>query len=149
MCAQVSPDCSTEWFDLHDSAATEGVYTARCSPFDMSYSDHDGIWTCLYDNSEHFGQFYMHEPNDVCTIENIRAVGYTDHHNVEVVLDSGADGSVLPLAYGEVGYADESFDGSKFIDAQGKPIHVKSGRIAEVKFGSVLFRERFIIAPVT
>ena len=47
-----------------------------------------------------------------------------------------ADGSVLPLAYGEVGYADGSFDGSKFIDAQGKPSHVKSVRIAEVKFGS-------------
>ena len=51
---------------------------------------------------------------------------------MEVVLDSGADGSVLPLAYGDVGYADESFDVSKFIDAQGKPIQVKSVRIAEV-----------------
>jgi hypothetical protein len=68
---------------------------------------------------------------------------------VEVVLDSGADGSVLPLAYGDVGYADESFDGSKFIDAQGKRIQVKSVRIAEVKFGSVVFRKRFIIAAVT
>ena len=49
----------------------------------------------------------MHEPNDVCTIENIRAVGVSNHHNVEVVPDPGADGSVLPSAYGEVGYADE------------------------------------------
>ena len=83
-------------------------------------------------------------------MQSIRAVGSTDHQNVEVVLDSGADGSVLPLAYGEVGYADDSRDGSKFIDAQGKPIHEKSVRIAEVKFGSeFFFRERFIIAAVT
>ena len=39
--------------------------------------------------------------------------------------------------------------GSKFIDAQGKPIHVKSVRIAEVKFGSIVFRGRFIIAALT
>ena len=39
--------------------------------------------------------------------------------------------------------------GSKFIDAQGKPIHVKSVRIAEVKFGSIIFRDRFIIAALT
>ena len=86
MFSQVSPEYSTEWFDLDDTAATEGVYTARCSHFDMSYSDHDGIWTCFDDNSEQFDQFYMNEPSDVCTIDNIRAVGYTDHHNVEVVL---------------------------------------------------------------
>ena len=85
----------------------------------------------------------LNSVNSFSCIENIRTVGYSDHHNVEVVLDSGADGSVLPLAYGDVGYADESFDGSKFIDAQGKPIQVKSVRIAEVKFGSVVFRERF------
>lgn len=61
-------------------------------------------------------------------------VGYTNHHNVEVVPDPGADGSVLPSAYGEVGYAYERFDGSKFMDAQGRTILVKSVRIAEVKF---------------
>jgi hypothetical protein len=30
------PDCSTEWFDLDDAAATEDVYIACCSHFDMS-----------------------------------------------------------------------------------------------------------------
>ena len=68
---------------------------------------------------------------------------------MEVVLDSGADGSVLPLEYGHIGQPDPSFDGSSFVDAQGKPICIKDARIAEVRFGSVIFKERFIIAAVT
>ena len=64
-------------------------------------------------------------------------------------MDSGADGSVLPLAYGSVGFPDKDFDGSSYIDAQGKPITVNGARIAEVRFGPVVFRERFIIADVT
>ena len=36
------------------------------------------------------------------------------------------------------------------MDAQGRPILVESVRIAEVKFGPVIFRERFIItAPIS
>ena len=35
------------------------------------------------------------------------------------------------------------------IDAQGKPISVNGARIADVRFGPVVFRERFIIAAVT
>eukprot|EP00435_Cladocopium_sp_Y103_P063021 s303_g24.t1 len=147
MFSQVSPCSSSEWFDLDldDTALTDRVYTERCSHFDMTYTDHDDMWTCCEDVEQPF----IHEPNTVCTSQNIRAVGYSNHEDVEVVLDSGADGSVLPLAYGDVGYADKSFDGSKFIDAQGKPIQVKGVRIAEVRFGSVVFRERFIIAAVT
>ena len=87
---------------------TDGVYTACCGHFDIFYSDHDGIWKCFDDNSEQFDQLCTYEPNDVCTTQSIRAVGYTDHHNMEVVVDSGTDGSVLPLAYGEVSYSDES-----------------------------------------
>ena len=87
---------------------TDGVYTACCGHFDIFYSDHDGIWKCFDDNSEQFDQLCTYEPNDVCTTQSIRAVGYTDHHNMEVVVDSGTDGSVLPLAYGEVRYSDES-----------------------------------------
>ena len=46
-------------------------------------------------------------------------------------------------------HSDESVGGSKFIDAQGKPIHVKSVRIADVKFGSIIFRDRFLIVALT
>ena len=80
---------------------------------------------------------------------SIRAIGLSEPRDVEVVLDSGADGSVLPLEYGHIGQPDPSFDGSSFVDAQGKPICIKDARIAEVRFGSVIFKERFIIAAVT
>ena len=66
-----------------------------------------------------------------------------------MVIDSGVDGSVLPLEYAAIGHKDPTFDKSSFIDAQGKPISVREARIAEVQFGSVVFKERFIIAPVT
>ena len=80
----------------------------------------------------------------------IRAVGNVTDGRVEVVIDSGADGSVLPLEYAAIGHRDPTFDkSSSFIDAQGKPISVREARIAEVQFGSVIFKERFIIAPVT
>ena len=69
---------------------------------------------------------------------------------VEAVSDSGADGSVLPLEYAAIGHRDPTFDkSSSFIDAQGEPISVRETRIAEVQFGSIIFKERFIIPPVT
>ena len=89
----------------------------------------------------------LHE--DVCYFHCIRAFGFSEPKIVEVVLDSGADGSILPLEYANVGWPDKSFDGSSYIDAQGKPISVNGARIAEVRFGPVVFRERFIIAAVT
>ena len=36
---------------------------------------------------------------DFSTVQCIRAFGFDEPKSVEVVLDSGADGSVLPLAY--------------------------------------------------
>ena len=86
---------------------------------------------------------------DVSSVQCIRAFGFDQSKNVEVVLDSGADGSVLLLAYSSVGFPDKDFAGSSYIDAQGKPITVNGARIAEVRFGPVDFRERFIIADVT
>ena len=57
---------------------------------------------------------------------------FSDLCDVEVVLDSGADGSVPSLEFGAVGYRNKFFDASEFLDAQGKPINVKGARIAEV-----------------
>ena len=87
--------------------------------------------------------------NNIYNFRCIRAFGFSEPKSVEVVLDSGADGSVLPLEYANVGCVDKSFDGSSYIDAQGKPISANGARIAEVRFGPVVFRERFIIAAVT
>ena len=136
--------------DLDTCVTNNGQYAAVCEHFDMTCSDDDGLWTCS-DTGECFS---LHGPNDTFISDfgdahSIRTVGLSDPCDVEVVLDSGADGSVLPLEFGAVGHPDKTFDGSKFIDAQGKPINVKSARIAEVQFGQVVFRERFNIAAVT
>ena len=139
--------------DLDTCVTDNGQYSAAfehfdCEHFDMTCSDDDGLWTCC----DAVESFSLHEPNDTLYFSDahsIRTVGLSDPCNVEVVLDSGADGSVLPLEFGAVGHPDKSFDGSKFIDAQGRPINVKGARIAEVRFGQVVFRECFIIAAVT
>ena len=133
---------------LDTCASDNSQYAAFCEQFDMTYTDDDGLWT-ICDEAECFSD---NEPNAVYNsldAHSIRTVGFSDPREMEVVLDSGADGSVLALEFGAVGYPDKSFDGSKFIDAQGKPINVKGARIAEVRFGQVVFKERFIFAAVT
>ena len=66
----------------------------------------------------------------------------------DVILDSGADTSVLPLRFSHVG---ESCDApnTTFVDAQGCPLSIASTRIATLQFGKVAFREKFIVADVT
>ena len=62
--------------------------------FDISYSDDDDSWT--FCNSPSFDLL----SSDVCIsdeVDCIRAIGSTSSTPVEVVLDSGADSSVLPL----------------------------------------------------
>ena len=149
-CNMVSqfPSCMPADNILDTCASDNSQYAASCEQFDMTCTDDDGLWT-ICDEAECFSD---NEPNavyDNLDAHSIRTVGFSDPREMEVVLDSGADGSVLPLEFGAVGYPDKSFDGSKFIDAQGKPINVKGARIAEVRFGQVVFKERFIIAAVT
>ena len=135
-CAEISPS--------DDLDHVEEAYMCACTHFDMSCTDDDGIWTfcdsyCIYLS-----------PDSRSSFDCIRAVGNVTDGRVEVVIDSGADGSVLPLEYATIGHRDPTFDkSSSFIDALGKPISVREARIAEVQFGSVIFKEQFIIAPVT
>ena len=89
----------------------------------------------------------LHE--DVCNFHCIRAFGFSEPKSVEVVLDSGADGSVLPLEYANVGCVDKSFDGSSYIDAQRKPIQSMVQGLQKYVLALLFFRERFIIAAVT
>ena len=140
-CNMVSQQDALDSIDLSASC----VYAERCEHFDIAYSDFDDDWT--YYDEQYMLSEELHD--DVYNFYCIRAFGFSEPKSVEVVLDSGADGSVLPLEYANVGCVDKSFDGSSYIDAQGKPISVNGARIAEVRFGPVVFRERFIIAAVT
>ena len=66
----------------------------------------------------------------------------------DVILDSGADTSALPLKYAAVGVAGPKPD-TCFVDAQGAPLTVEATRLANIQFGDVTFRDRFIISDVT
>eukprot|EP00435_Cladocopium_sp_Y103_P054137 s972_g17.t1 len=137
--------------DTTDYSASS-AYMECVERFDFAYSDLDDSWTycddhCIStdDQSNMSNSLHCNESSPSC----IRAFGFSEPKSVEVVLDSGADGSVLPLEFGNVGLPDKDFDGSKYIDAQGMPMTISGARIAEVRFGPVVFRERFIIATVT
>ena len=66
----------------------------------------------------------------------------------DVILDSGADTSALPLKYAAVGVAGPKPD-TCFVDAQGAPLTVEATRLANIQFGDATFRDRFIISDVT
>ncbi len=68
---------------------------------------------------------------------------------MEILLDSGADSSVLPLSCGHVGHSISLDASSRFVDAQGAPLGVSDKRVAELVLGDVVIREQFIVAPVT
>ncbi|CAE7314572.1 unnamed protein product, partial [Symbiodinium sp. KB8] len=67
----------------------------------------------------------------------------------DIILDSGADCSALPMSFAHVGVEDcEAMKGS-YVDAQGNPLRTAGVRIAEVQVGELRFRERFVISDVT
>ena len=109
-----------------------------CEHFDMSVSDAVGTWTL--------------SPEVACSLaegSSIRAITH-DAGGVEqeIILDSGADHSALPLSFAGVGTPVEA-PNQAFVDAQGNPLPVQQVRMAEVVIGDVCFREFFIIAPVS
>eukprot|EP00435_Cladocopium_sp_Y103_P018044 s405_g4.t1 len=68
---------------------------------------------------------------------------------VEIILDSSADGSALPLEYAEVSTA-KAPDGSlRFLDAQGSPLSISSTGVATVDFDGFSLKEEFIVASIT
>ena len=63
---------------------------------------------------------------------------------IEVVVDSGADASCLPYAWGHVG-SDGGANFEGYRDAQGNPLRAQKTREALISFGDVSFRKK--LAP--
>ena len=104
--------------------------------FDMSATDDDDRWTLSPSVKQHLR-----------VVSNMNA--YDDDTSVcDVILDSGADTSALPLKYGHVGVEGPAVD-TCYVDAQGVPLTVRSTRLANVQFGDVTFKEKFIVSDVT
>jgi hypothetical protein len=140
-----SGSCMMVSLDGDDISACDAYMCCSCSVFDMSYSDLDNSWTFASDDIvSNFSTFATAES------EHIRAV----HHSggaelTEIVFDSGADGSVLPPAFLTAGRSIDGSGCSQYVDAQGNPITIHDSRVADVKFGSITFREKFVVANVT
>ena len=67
----------------------------------------------------------------------------------DIILDSGADCSALPMCFAHVGVEDCEAMKGLYVDAQGNPLRTAGVRIAEVQVGQLRFRERFVISDVT
>ena len=69
--------------------------------------------------------------------------------DMDIILDSGADGSALPLCFGEVGRAVRPGQHVVYVDAQGDPLNIANTRKATVDCGDTSLEEEFLIASVT
>ena len=135
-------DVSKDGKDFDDSACENDVlhcdlHLNSCAHvYDLASTDDDGIWT--------------ESPwlEDSPVLSHVRAVTDGDQGVVDIVLDSGADVSALPLSYAGVGVP-ASGDGATFVDAQGNALVVDSTRLAKVKLNGIVFKEKFIVSGVT
>ena len=109
--------------------------------YNMCLTDDDGHW----DFPSYESDLTRAEPSHLRAISNAPMPGDT----IEVLLDSGADGSALPLSYGSHGVSVETAQPLHFVDAQGGSLGIQDVRLAEICFGDVSIRDHFIIAPVT
>ena len=142
------PSSSSSPFKLCVVSEICSVCAAPCMEFDMTCTDGDSQWTVCPD----LNPCCCSDVSNESSFQHVRVVidelSDDSFMQCDVILDSGADISVLPLHYsgiGEVGPAPNT----TFVDAQGCPLAVESTRIATLQFGNVAFREKFIIADVT
>ncbi len=132
----VSHDCSCmvshDFDDTADSAAYMGA-SSSCAFFDLTYIDADANWT--YD---------LEAVDSLRVFESIGGA-------IDIILESGADGPALPLAYSNVAMSSNS-PGAKpcFLDAQGNPLDIQNTCLATICVDDdILLREEFIVATVT
>ena len=107
--------------------------------FDMACADDDENRTCEPD---------FKEPNH---FHHVRMMTLAGSNSADIILDSGADTSALPLAYIDVGESrSHETIGQDYIDAQGGTLDIRDTRLATVGLGNgVVLRERFIIANIS
>eukprot|EP00435_Cladocopium_sp_Y103_P026603 s1870_g6.t1 len=125
---------------LHGSLRMVCACSHHSAEFDMACTDSDEMWT--------FASGFEDEPN---RIQHARMMSFSGETSSEIILDSGADTSALPLAYGDVGESCVHEVGAQdFIDAQGGKLDIRDTRLATVDLGNgVVLRERFIIANLS
>ena len=114
---------------------------------DLVMSTEPGADLCLqYEalifSSEEIARFVRHVHRVPKCVRAVSVAG-----EIEIVLDSGADCSVLPRSFAEVGH-DAGGNGGEFEDAQGNPLAVAGVRVADIDIGNFTFRDKFIVSDV-
>ena len=112
--------------------------------FDMSADDGNDEWTVFQGDS-----FNLLDPDD-WSLEGPRvlAVSSGRGRSTEIVMDSRADASVLPLSFLGVGESVQ-LESTGFSDAQGHALKAFDWRLCTVELGNVRIRERFLVSNVT
>ena len=91
---------------------------------------------------------------DLCAVRRSNAgespPGALPHEpvDIEVVVDSGADASCLPMSWAQVGKS-AGPDKQWYRDAQGNRIAGRETRTATIEIGGVKFREQWLLSTVT
>ena len=142
------PSSSDSPFRVNMIEEVCSCHSVVCAEFDMTCTDDDQCWTICPDL------------NVCCCIgdcstsafQHVRVVidelSDETYKSCDVILDSGADTSVLPLHFSDVGQQCAS-PSTTFVDAQGCPLAVSTTCVATLQFGNVAFKEKFIVADVT
>ena len=114
---------------------------------DLVMSTEPGADLCLqYEalifSSEEIARFVRHVHQVPKCVRAVSVAG-----EIEIVLDSGADCSVLPRSFAEVGH-DAGGNGGEFEDAQGNLLAVAGVRVADIDIGNFTFRDKFMVSDV-
>ena len=109
----------TEFSSMSGSGSLRMIQHA-CTEFDMTITDSDNAWTFPSSFSE---------PTDV---QHLRMMSFEGEGSSEIILDSGADTSALPLAYSGIGEPCNEGHMHSFVDAQGGKLDIKETRLATV-----------------
>eukprot|EP00435_Cladocopium_sp_Y103_P018349 s2423_g4.t1 len=128
-------------FGASSSGVLRVLQQVDVAQFDMACTDSDEFWT--------FSPSFSDEPN---RFHHVRMMSFAAGSTSEqIILDSGADTSALPLSYAHVGEScSHDTEGQDYIDAQGAKLDIHDTRLATVDLGNgIVLRERFIIANIS
>eukprot|EP00435_Cladocopium_sp_Y103_P071092 s421_g36.t1 len=128
-------------FGASSSGVLRVLQQVDVAQFDMTCTDSDEFWT--------FSPTFADEPN---RFHHVRMMSFAAGSTSEqIILDSGADTSALPLSYAHVGEScSHETEGQDYIDAQGAKLDIHDTRLATVDLGNgIVLRERFIIANIS
>ena len=144
-------------YDAFPMYSEEQVLTyQKYDSFDLTYSDADGDW-CTPEDMQH-GEF-----SDVCIQEDLQQGEFLDKCEIRavrggkftgletnVILDSGADASILPIEFARAGQQlPDQY--SRYQDAQGHPLRIRGRRLVDLALGDgkTVIRDEFLVAPVS